>query len=95
MKNFTISEDQNTITLEDGAVLVATKKEGYSCKGLCSIYRMTSGRCNDIPCLSFERKDHMSVVFVKVSKVAEAPPPPSKNETDGGEDAAATIKDAQ
>jgi hypothetical protein len=66
-----ISPDQNTITLDDGTVLVAQPHESGDCTechfdydgSLCQ-----SLRAKDIPCWSCERKDNTSVIFIKESR---------------------------
>lgn len=58
-----VSEDQNTITLDDGAVFVAVDAiHEDDCKG-CDI--PGTGACHITPCTSYYRKDSKTKIFIK------------------------------
>lgn len=59
-----VSEDQNTITLDDGTVLVAkdTYKGMGGCNGCINQYENMSN-CSGMPCV--DRKDGKNKIFIK------------------------------
>ncbi|MGL4752503.1 MAG: hypothetical protein ACRCXB_08825 [Aeromonadaceae bacterium] len=62
-----ISNDQNRIELDDGTVLIGIPSEEWECTGCHFNYE--GSPCHpwtkDIPCLSSERKDDTSKIFIK------------------------------
>lgn len=63
-----ISPDQNTITLDDGAVLVA-QESAWGCRDCYFAHRSICLQCEeDIPCDSYDRVDRLDVIFIEEPK---------------------------
>ena len=62
-----ISEDENTVTLEDGTVLVAAEQSNFNCEE-CFLNNIS---CDSVKCLKEERNDGRDVIFVKKEKTDE------------------------
>ena len=59
-----ISDDQNTITLDDGTVLVAKEQDG--CDGCVLLTRKHPAiRCSFLLCCAPMRKDRRNMIFIK------------------------------
>lgn len=68
-----ISPDQNTITLDDGTVLVASEADKYvsvECPSACAEceLRPLNSLCNKAPCIAPERNDRRDIIFIKEPK---------------------------
>lgn len=68
-----ISDDQNTITLDDGTLLVADdvrKYYGVNCASYCSMCALSGIKplCSKAPCGFNDRNDMKSVIFIKEQK---------------------------
>lgn len=64
--SITVSEDQNTITLDDGTVLVSRDKRDMLCSGC--FFDVDGSPCVSglsIPCWTPERKDAGNKIFIK------------------------------
>ena len=63
----TMSDDENTVTLDDGTVLVAKQQcDKESCAGC---YFFESGddslTCEGLSCIGYDRQDGRDIIFVK------------------------------
>lgn len=59
-----ISDDQNTITLDDGTILVAAPMP--TCGSACKVCHFDATlNCDDIPCAYWERTDNDNVIFIQ------------------------------
>lgn len=62
-----ISEDQNTITTDDGLIHKADSFYDESECNMCSL--LNYGICCDIPCDTYERVDSRSIHFITLNGV--------------------------
>ena len=63
------SDDENTITLDDGRVFEAKKQKPHNFCNWCSFLTESENVCCEIKCTPKERKDGQKVYFKEVKNV--------------------------
>lgn len=63
------SDDENTITLEDGRVFEAKKQKPDKFCSFCGFLAESENVCSEIKCTPKERDDEQRVYFVEVKNV--------------------------